>query len=87
MARRGEVGPRGSIPAIARPITQRQRQVFIAVMRRCGSKKEAARQLGITVHTVGMHLRQVYERSDAHGLIEASINLGFTQLPEDDAST
>ncbi len=62
--------------APARPLTDREWQVFDLVTSPCGSRKAAAAALGITESTVDSHLLSVFRKLNVQTIGGAARRLG-----------
>jgi len=64
---------------MAEALTPRQTEVFIAVLS-LSSRKEAARELGISIHTVRGHLAHIRTRLDVDDCMQAAYVMGHDGL-------
>ena len=65
---------------MAEALTPRQTEVFIAVLS-LSSRKEAARELGISIHTVRGHLAHIRTRLDVDDCMQAAYVMGHEGSP------
>jgi DNA-binding CsgD family transcriptional regulator len=65
---------------VGEPLSPRERDV-VRLIAEYGAP-EAARRLGISVHTVDMYRSRAYTKLGAHNQADAHLRLGWLRLPE-----
>lgn len=58
---------------MTQPLTDRHKEVLIALATTSGSDKAIARKLGIVESTVNSHLREIFIRIGVHSRVQAAV--------------